>query len=289
MTDRRRALRSLLFAPGNHARRVEKALSLQADAIILDLEDACPIAEKSEARAAVAAALQLRRHDVAYVRINALSTEWAQEDLAAVAIPGLYGIMLPKVETPDQLQTVDRLLLQLERDRGLSVGSIDLLPLVETARGFSRLKDIAGSCTRIHCLSFGAADLALDMAMWVSDEETELLCFRSSLVLASRAAGLDPPLDTAWLRVDDPAGFRSSANRARALGFQGKLCIHPDQVSLANELFTHSAEQIAYARRVVGAFAEADARGSAAIQLDGRLIDLPVAERARRILSQQDT
>jgi citrate lyase subunit beta/citryl-CoA lyase len=280
------ALRSFLFAPGNHARRVEKALSLPADAVILDLEDAVAITEKSAARPGVVATFRRPRHGKLYVRVNALTTEWCHGDLTAVVQSGLHGIILPKVEDADHLKTADWLIGALERERGLTPGGIDLVPIIETALGIRNLDRIAGSGTRVRHLAFGAGDYTLDLGMTWSRDEQELLLARVAVVTASRAAGIDPPLDTVWADLRDAEGFARSASRAAALGFQGKMCIHPDQIAVTNETFSPSAAALDQARRVVAAFDKAEAEGLASIQLDGQFIDYPIVQRARRVLAQ---
>jgi citrate lyase subunit beta/citryl-CoA lyase len=219
-----------------------------------------------------------------YVRINALTTEFAYGDLLAVVQPCTDGIMLTKVESADQLRTVDWLMTQLERERGLPPGRIDLLPLVETAKGFAALPEISRACARVRRLAFGAGDFTTDLGITWTSGELELLKFRSDLVLTARAAELEPPIDLAWIRLNDPAGLEESIRWGRVLGFQGKLCIHPDHVPRINDAFTPSEEQIAHARRVIEAFRAAETYGSAAIQVDGRLIDYPIVSQAQRVL-----
>ncbi len=281
-------LRSFLFAPGNHARRVEKALTIPADAVILDLEDAVAVAEKPATRPLVVAAFTQPRAGKLYVRVNALSTDWCHADIVAIAHPGLDGIILPKVESADQLRTADWLLANLERERGLPVGVIDLIPIIETALGMSAIDAIARSGTRATRLAFGAGDYTLDLGMRWSRDELELLPARSAVVMASRAAGIEPPIDTVWADLRDAEGFVRSADHAAALGFQGKMCIHPDQIAPANAAFSPSEAALAQARRVVAAFEEAEANGLASIQLDGQFIDYPIVQRARRIVEQGD-
>lgn len=280
------ALRSFLFAPGNHARRVEKALTLPADAVILDLEDAVAVSEKPATRELVLAVFGQPRHGRLYVRINAYTTEWCYADIVTVARTGLDGIILPKVETADQLQSIDWLLANLERERGLPVGGIDLVPIIETALGISNIGGIAGSGSRTKRLAFGAGDYTLDLGMVWSRDELELLPARSAVVMASRAAGIEPPLDTVWADLRDAEGFARSAERAAALGFQGKMCIHPDQIAVTNAAFSPSTQQLSWANRVVAAFEEAEAKGLASIQLDGQFIDYPIVQRARQVIAR---
>jgi citrate lyase subunit beta/citryl-CoA lyase len=280
------ALRSLLFAPANHARRVEKALTLGADAVILDLEDAVATAEKPEARPLIIEALEKPRTGKLYVRVNALSTEWCYGDIVVAVRPGLDGIVLPKVEHAHELRTADWLIGNLEQARDLPRGTIDLIPIVETAVGVGNLPAICAAGTRVRRLAFGAGDFTLDMGMTWSRDETELLPHRAAFVLASRAGGLEPPVDTVWADLRDNEGFVASAKKAAALGFQGKLCIHPDQIAPANAAFTPDEAAIARARRIVAAFEKAEADGLASIQLEGQFIDYPIVQRARRVLEQ---
>ena len=279
-------LRSLLFAPGNHARRVEKALALDADAVILDLEDACPVAEKVATRAVVVAALQKPRRTLGYVRINALTTELGYGDLCAVVQRGVDGVMLTKVDGPDQIKIADWLMTQLERERGLGAGSVDLLPLIETGAGLANAESIARASPRVKRLAFGAGDFTLDLGIRWSRDETELLSFRSALLLASRAAGIEAPIDLAWIDIEDAEGFASSLRWGTTLGFQGKLCIHPKHVEPINRAFSPSADDVAKARRIVAAFREAEARGSAAFALDGALVDYAIVFKAERVLER---
>jgi citrate lyase subunit beta/citryl-CoA lyase len=290
MSTETTALRSFLFAPGNHARRLEKALSLDADAVILDLEDAVATAEKPAAREAVAASFARQRRGLLYVRVNAVDTEFCYGDLLAVVRPGLDGIILPKVESAAGLATIDWLLAQLERERGLPAGGIDLIPIIETASGLERLGAILGAIpragTRVRRVAFGAGDFTLDVNMVWSRGESELAPARAAIVTASRAAGIEAPLDTVWVDLTDPDGLEASARTALGLGFQGKMCIHPDQIAIVNGVFTPTDAEIAFAERVTAAFAKAEAEGSAAIQLDGKFIDYPIVYRAQRVLSR---
>lgn len=286
MTQDRQPLRSFLFAPGNHARRVEKALSLDADAVILDLEDAVATAEKPATRQAIAAALGRPRRGWLYVRVNAVDTEFCYGDLVAVVRHGLDGIILPKVESAAGLATVDWLLAQLERERGLPHGAIDLIPIIETAKGLANLDAVLGARTRVRRVAFGAGDFTLDVNMSWSRGETELAPARAAIVTASRAAGLEAPLDTVWVDLADREGLEASAQTALGLGFQGKMCIHPDQIPPVNRIFSPSEAEIAFAERVAAAFAKAEAEGSAAIQLDGKFIDYPIVYRAQRVLQR---
>src|ERR1700730_1135239 len=279
-------LRSFLFAPGNHARRVEKALSLDADAVILDLEDAVATAEKRTTRDAVIAALTRPRRPLLYVRVNSADTEFCYGDLAAIVRPGLDGIVLPKVESAAALATIDWLLAQLEREQGLAPRAIDLIPIIETGRGLGSLELILGAGTRVRHVAFGAGDFTLDMNMAWTRTEAELAFARARIVTASRAAGIEAPFDTVWVDLADEEGLEMSARSALGFGFQGKMRIHPKQIGIVNRVFTPREAEVAYAERVVAAFAEAEAAGSAAIQLDGKFIDYPILYRGQRGLEK---
>ena len=278
--------RSFLFAPGNHVRRVEKCLTLGADAVILDLEDAVANAEKPSTRATVVEALRGPRRCRGYVRVNSLGTQWAHGDFMAVASAGVDGIVLPKVETASDLKTAEWLLQSLERERGLPEGGIDLIPIIETALGFSNIATIARAGTRARRMAFGAGDFTLDIGLTWSPDETELLPYRTAFVVESRAAGLEPPIDTVWVALKDVEGFRRSVQRAKDLGFQGKMCIHPDQVSVVNDCFRPTEAELAHARRVIDAFADAERKGLAAIQVDGQFVDYPIVYRAQRLIAR---
>ena len=203
----------------------------------------------------------------------------------AVVQPGLDGIILPKVESAAGLATIDWLLAQLERDRGLPPADIDLIPIIETARGLQQIDAILAAGTRVRRVAFGAGDFTLDVNMTWSRSEAELAHARASIVTASRAAGIEAPLDTVWVDLTDPDGLEASARTALGYGFQGKMCIHPDQIAVVNRVFTPTDAEIAFAERVCAAFAQAEAEGSAAIQLDGKFIDYPIVYRAQRTLA----
>jgi len=279
-------LRSFLFAPGNHPRRVEKALTLDTDAVILDLEDAVATAEKVATRDAITAALRQPRTGLLYVRVNATDTAFCYGDLVAVARRGLDGIILPKVESPATLTTIDWVLQQVERERGLPEGAIDLIPIIETARGLTHLDAILATATRVKRIAFGAGDFTLDVNMQWKRDEAELSFARAKIVTASRAAGLEAPLDTVWVDLQNPEGLEASTRAALAYGFRGKMCIHPNQVEIVNRVFTPSEDEVAFAERVVAAFEKAEAEGVASIQLDGKFIDYPIVYRAQRLLEK---
>ena len=276
--------RTFLFAPGNHPRKVEKVFGAGADAVILDLEDAVAIAEKEATRASVVAALKRERPCRGYVRVNALDTPFCFGDLENVIGPWLDGIVLPKVERAADLQMVDWAMTNFERKTGCTEGSIDLMPIIETGRGVANAREICAAGGRLKRVSFGAGDYTRDMGLEWTFEETELLPAQSEIVLASRINGLEPPIDTVFIHIREHDAFERSAKRTRQFGFQGKLCIHPDQVPAANKVLTPTQEETDWARKIISGFAEAEATGSASIQIDGYFVDYPIVEKAQRIV-----
>jgi citrate lyase subunit beta / citryl-CoA lyase len=284
--------RSFLFAPGNVARRVEKALTLDADVVIVDLEDSVAIAEKAATRKSVAAALERPRRPRGYVRVNAPSTPFCFSDLNEVVHAKVQGVVLPKVESAADLHAIDWLLWNLERERGIAEGSIDLMPQIETAAGLHRIDRVLQARSlrpykgpwRVKRAAFGAADLSHELGLSPSGDEVELAEARARVVLASRAAGLEGPIDSPWFHFKDAAGFARALERSRRGGYQGRLCVHPDQIGAVNAAYVPSSEELARAERIVAAFREAEARGEAAIQVDGEMVDYPVAYRAQALL-----
>ena len=252
--DMSRIARSLLFVPGSRPDRFDKALVAGADAVVVDLEDAVAPGDKDRARDALAAWLAPDRSVI--VRINGADTEWFRGDLALCGRPGVAGVMLPKAERAGDIAAV----------RG--AGAPAVLPLVESAAGFAALPAIAGAP--------GVQRLAMRDAL-----EDELLFFRSQLVLASRLADLQPPVDGVSTAIDDTDRLREDVLRARRLGFGGKLCIHPRQVEGVNRHFTPSEAERAWAQRVLDAAA---ASGGAAVAVDGKMVDKPVILRAQAIV-----
>jgi citrate lyase subunit beta/citryl-CoA lyase len=281
--------RTFLFAPGDHARRAEKVLTTGADAAILDLEDAVAISAKVAARALVRAALERPRTSRGFVRVNSFDTKFCPGDIQAVVSKQLDGLVLPKLEDPAQLLAVDWLMRDLERGQGLPERGIEVMPIIETARGMATLPVLMACAValggRVKRFSFGAGDYTLDLGMSWDLAETVLEPARAQMVLQSRAAGLEAPIDTVWIELREMEAFHASCARGVALGFQGRLCIHPDQVPIANAAYSPPEAEVARAHRIVAAFAEAEAAGLASIQVEGRFVDYPIVERAQRVIA----
>jgi citrate lyase subunit beta/citryl-CoA lyase len=260
--------RSYLFVPGNRPERFSKACSAGADAVIVDLEDAVPAAEKNAARMAVAAWLSPQQPVV--IRINSADTEWFRDDLELCRMPGVCGVVLPKAERVDDIRAIE------------SGGASAVLPLIETAAGFANAGVLA-KAPNVQRLLFGSIDFQLDLG--IRGDDDELLYFRSQLVLLSRLAGIQAPVDGVTTAIDDAEQLRADTLRARSLGFGAKLCIHPKQVAPVNRHFSPSEEEIAWARRVLEAAARSE---GAAVAIDGKMIDRPVILKAQEIAREAE-
>jgi citrate lyase subunit beta/citryl-CoA lyase len=282
----------MLFTPGDQPRKIAKALAeLPADAVILDLEDAIAIDRKPATRAPVVEALGQPRARLAspvrFVRVNAADTPWFFGDLDAIVHPGLDGVMLPKCASPEQLYVAAAYLTHLERERGLPAHSIELMPLIENATGAAslrRLCRLAKESGRVKRLGFGATDFTNDIGATWTDDESQLLFVCSQLVLYSREAQLAPPIDTVYPHFRDHDGYETRCRRSRALGFGGRMCIHPDQLEPTNRLYAPTPDEVAWAKEVIKAFQEAESRGVAALTVRGQLVDYAFVARARLLL-----
>jgi citrate lyase subunit beta / citryl-CoA lyase len=285
-------LRSLMFVPGHQARMVQRALGLDEftpsalDVAILDLEDGVPPAEKDRARVALAAVLGRPSNGdgpARYVRINRDSAA-RDADLVAVLRAGLEGIVAPKVDHPDEIAEISRDLDDREEAVGMKRGGIRIIASIESARGLLDARAIA-SADRVIALLFGAEDFARDLALPTAREAeaAELLYPRSAVVVAAAAANKSA-IDGIWPDVTDSDGLRRDALQGRRLGFVGKSLIHPGQIETINEVFSPSGAEVSYAERVVRAFDGAQTKGDGAIALDGKMLDQPIVERARRTL-----
>lgn len=260
--------RTLLFVPGDRPERFPKAAASGADLVVCDLEDAVAPTDKDGARVAVAG--WLAAHGRAAVRVNAVDTEWYAADRDALSgLPGLAAVVVPKAEDPEALAAL-----------GSQLGGIPLIALVETALGLHRAAELA-SAHGVVRLAFGAIDFALDAG--TAEDDEALLYARSHLVVASRVGGLAQPVDGVTVVLDDADAAARDAARARRLGFGGKLCIHPRQVAPVNAAFSPTAAEIEHARRVVAA-----AGAGAATRVDGQMVDVPVLERAQRLLARAE-
>lgn len=280
--------RSLLYVPVNVEKYVEKAHTRGADCIQLDLEDSVPAAEKARARTLVAAAAARVRRGGAdvVVRINS-PLEAALEDLQASVCPDVDGIAVTKTASADYVRRIDETVGALEAKRGLPEGRIRLLAMIETPAAFFEMPAIARASPRLVAMNIGGEDFALEAGMEPTEET--LLMPKQQMIFAARAAGLMPLGFIASVAgFGDAEGFRRMVRRSRAFGFMGAGCIHPGQVPVVNEEYSPSAGEIAFAQRVIDENKKAEAAGRASFALDGKMIDVPVVERARRLLQRAD-
>lgn len=280
------AARSWLYVPANRGDRIEKAIRSNADAVIVDLEDACPVNEKIKAREGLRSLASGWPAGRCYVRINGCESDFCLGDLEAVICCGVAGIVLPKTERPEDIHAIHWVMTQLERRSGLRADAISLIALIETARGVMNAPAIASAdVARLRRLTFGAGDYTADLGIQWSPSEGELAWARSMLATASRAGGLEPPIDTPWADINDNRGLKNSAEAVLSAGFGGKTAIHPNQIDAINAAFTPTTDQIQRAKQLLAAYEAALARGEGALQVDGRLVDHVVIEQSRRILS----
>lgn len=287
-------IRSYLFIPGDSEKKLGKADASPADALILDLEDAVAPQHKPLARELVAAFLRARpkskRTSRIWVRINALDTDSALSDLSAVVAAAPDGLMLPKVNGPEDVLRLSHYLDALERHAGIEPQSIKILPVAsETAIAPFRLGDYASAgLTRLHGITWGAEDLSAAIGASGNLDASGQWAFtyqmvRSLTLLAAHAASVQA-VDTLYVDFRDEAGLRTSSRASRAEGFTGRIAIHPAQVAAINESYMPSIEEIAHARRVVAAFEAAPGAGT--VGLDGKMVDIPHLKQAQRVLGQ---
>jgi citrate lyase subunit beta/citryl-CoA lyase len=265
----------------------EKAAASGADALILDLEDSVPPAEKAAARPMVRETLNRIRGPALYVRVNGAGTPWLGDDLAAVVCEGLAGVMFPKVEHSAAVRQVDDDLAAAEGRAGLAAGRTEVILQIETALGVRNTYELATASPRVASVCPGTArdgDLQRDLGASWSLNGPELAYARAKVLLDGKAAGIAYVLDGVYADFQDDEGFLAEATLARRMGYFGKTLIHPRQIPLAHKAFTPTAKEVDYYRRLLEAFDSAAARGSAAVNLDGTMVDIAMAERARRFL-----
>jgi len=282
-------LRSLLFAPADQPRKMEKALASTADAVVLDLEDAVGPSAKDGARAGLAGPLPAQRRPGIVVRVNARGTPWYLHDLAAAVALRPAAVMLPKCTGPADLQALDHHLEALEAAAGLPHGGIGVLALAtETAASLHHL-DYRGVTPRLRALCFGAEDLSAELGALPRDTgggyAAPVIQARGAMLLAATAAGV-PALDTPFPDPRDEAGLLRETQAAARDGFSGKMCIHPAQLAPVNAAFTPDAAQLAWARAVRDAFARQPEAG--VLSLDGRMLERMHLRLAQRLLAGAD-
>jgi citrate lyase subunit beta/citryl-CoA lyase len=279
--------RSLLFVPVTAKRFVDGAARRGADAIILDLEDSVAASEKERACALVPEATEIVSRGGAdvVVRINR-PLRLAVRDIEAAVGPGVLALALPKVDGPEHVRLLAEIVDEVEAERGMVPGTTRFIAMVETAAAFFRIAEVARAHPRLCALNLGAEDFALSAGI-LPDAEG-LFMPKQMAVFAARAAGIMPlGFIGTVAEFHDLDGFRQTIRRSRRLGFIGASVIHPSQVPILNEEFRASAEEVDHARRVVAAYDKALAEGVGAVTVDGKMIDVPIVERARLLLERE--
>jgi citrate lyase subunit beta/citryl-CoA lyase len=279
-------MKTLLFVPGDRPERICKARQSGADCIVLDLEDGVEASRKDEARRHIREALNdtAAKSTPILVRINSLP-EHRYLDLEVAVHSSAAGVMIPKCDSGQELVDLAQRIAEIERKNGTAPDSTRMYPLVESARGVIDLARIAGASRRVAGLALGAEDWCLDMGIARTREGHELNFVRWSISVCAHAFGL-PAFDTPFSDFRDSDGLKADCEIARQMGFTGKLAIHPAQVATMQEVFTPSDAEIANATAIVAAFSEAQARGHGVVNFGGKMVDRPIAERARQVLAR---
>lgn len=284
MTDAIRPRRSMLHMPGSNARAIEKGRDIPVDAIIFDIEDAVAVDAKAVARNQIRAAIAAGGYGgkELLVRINGLGSEWFEDDVAAIAGSGADGVLLPKVESPELVQEVEKRLVDAGAPPTLSIWC-----MMETPMGVLRAAEIAGATSRLAGMIMGTNDLALDLRCRQTSDGAAFITSFGLCILAARAHGL-AIIDAVYNDLADDAGFEESCRRGRILGFDGKSLIHPKTVAAANRLYGPSEEEIAWARKIVDAFEAARADGKGVIAVDGKMVEELHVREAQRLLAMSE-
>jgi len=283
-----RIWRSLLFVPANQRRMLDKLHCLPADGFIFDLEDTVPPEEKANARAMAKEYIAQLPAGRSWVRINGLPTGFFHEDLAAfVGTPGIAGFVCPKQDSPGDVAAIDRMITSLEVARGFEPGSTPIIVMIESASGVLSSREILTGAKRIESAIYAGGedgDMNVSLGATWSSAGPEMMFVRQFTFVAARAAGIACPLDGVYSNVRDLEGFTRDTMLSKRLGFRGRTVIHPMQIEAANGIYTPSAKEIDYARRVIDAYREALKRGTASTTVDGKLVDVAMAKTAQRVL-----
>jgi len=289
-----RILRSMLYVPSNSWRMINNATSEGADAIILDLEDGCPIAEKETGRVFARDSISmLKQHGLdVFVRVNSMETGLTATDIEYVVVPGLDGIMLAKTESQEDVTVLDGLLKQQEKKKGILPGSLQVMALLETPKGILNIREIIAASERVIAVGFGAGDFSREMGAGMGvtklspDEYFPMILHaRSSIAMAARAAGIQA-IDTPYFGlVIDLEGLWRESEKVKLLGFSGKQLTHPRHVEVANQVFSPAKADVGYAKKVVDAYQEARSKGLGATTLGGKMIDFGSFKRAESLLA----
>lgn len=289
-----RILRSMLYVPSNSWRMINNATTEGADAIILDLEDGCPMAEKETGRVFARDSISmLKQHGLGvFVRVNSMETGLTATDIEYVVVPGLDGIMLAKTESQEDVTALDGLLKQQEKKKGITPGSVQVMALLETPKGILNIREIIVASQRVVAVGFGAGDFSREMGAGMGvtklspDEYFPMVLHaRSSIAMAARAAGIQA-IDTPYFGlVIDLEGLGRESEKVKLLGFSGKQLTHPRHVDVVNQVFAPDKGDVEFAKRVVAAYEEARSKGLGATTIGGKMIDYGSFKRAESVLS----
>ncbi|HMS00178.1 MAG TPA: CoA ester lyase [Anaerolineales bacterium] len=279
--------RALLYMPGDDRRKIEKSTTLGVDSICMDMEDGVAANKKTEAREVIAGAMKELDFGKSErcIRINQIGSGLEKYDLAAALATNPDTIVVPKVETAEQVKWVSEHIETYELSSKLNIGSVRLLVGVETAKGIMNLKEIAEADKRLEAIIFGGEDYAASVGAIRTKEATELLYARQAVVTACAANDLQA-IDIVFIDFKDPQGLRADAEEGARFGFSGKQIIHPNQVQAAQEAFTPSDSAIEYAKRIVESFESSQKEGKGAYALDGKMIDMPLLKNAQKVLER---
>jgi len=280
-----RLLRSFLFVPGNTKRFIDKAKTLNADIICLDLEDSVPIKDKESARQLVSDVLKTRPEFAGevYVRTNSYDSGLVQDDLKAVVQKGIDGIVIPKVNDANEVFELSKWIGNLERERTMKEGTVEIMPSIESSKGVVNAYKIASASPRVSALVFGVFDFLFDMGLEYVEDGIEYSYARAKVPVDARAAGVYA-IDSIWQKIDDTNGLIKDATTGMKLGYRGKSIIHPSQIEPVHKIFLPNKEEVEWAKKVVDALADAMNKGKGAVRLEGKMIDAVHYKRAKALL-----
>ena len=278
--------RSLLFITGNRLSMLEKSLTFFPDVYIPDMEDSVPFDRKDEARNIISAFLpnMTINNNIIIPRVNPINSGFFEEDIRAVLEHKIYGISVGKVSSDDDIKFISNILDKYEKINKIEKGSIKIIPWIETALGITNAFKVCSSSPRILSVAFGAEDFTNDMGIMRSDDGFEIDYPRKLIVIAAKSAGIEA-FDTPYTKFKDIDGLKRDIFIAKRLGFLGKFAIHPSQIEIINEKFSPSIDEIENARNIIKSFKEAQINGRGSTSINGSMIDIPVVERAKKILA----
>ena len=280
-----RLLRSFLFVPGNNKKFIDKAKTLNADIICLDLEDSVPMNDKESARQMISETLKSRSEfkGEVYVRTNSLESGLAQADLKEVVQNGINGVVIPKVNDANEVFELSKFVKDLEHKRSIKEGTIEMMPSIESAKGVVDAYKIASASPRVSALVFGVFDFLFDMGLEYVEDGIEYSYARAKVPVDARAAGVYA-IDSIWQKVDDVDGLIRDSKTGMKLGYKGKSIIHPSQIEPVHRIFIPSKEEVEWARKVVDVLSDAMKEGKGAVRLEGKMIDTVHYKRAKALL-----